>query len=105
MLQGYKLFILSKITFFLIFLLFIFSSTISFSQNSNDFEKILNSAKEKYEQAKEKYEVGEYNDAVDKFKDVIEILNPIIEDSPESQYYTGFSYFYLNDDQSALQFF
>jgi len=91
MLQGYKLFILSKITFFLIFLLFIFSSTISFSQNSNDFEKILNSAKEKYE--------------VDEYKDVIEILNPIIEDSPEAQYYTGFSYFYLNDDQSALQFF
>ena len=82
MLQDYKLFILSKITFFLIFLLFIFSSTISFSQNSNDFDKILNSAKEKYE--------------VDEYKDVIEILNPIIEDSPEAQYYTGFSYFYLN---------
>ena len=91
MLQDYKLFRLSIITFFLIFLLFIFSSTISFSQNSNDFDKILNSAKEKYE--------------VDEYKDVIEILNPIIEDSPEAQYYTGFSYFYLNDDQSALQFF
>ena len=65
MLQGYKLFILSKITFILIFLLFIFSSTISFSQNSNDFEKILNSAKEKYE--------------VDEYKDVIEILNPILK--------------------------